>query len=211
MGYTYDMFPVQVSHQGNHIRGGFCSGAATDAPSAYMNQFQYSGVCYYISSGISKAFGAVVVSSQPKVGAEFNVYVEFFWRNKDFNGLVQERSIFSELAMEILQSCNKPSIYLHFLSFFIEMALFDKTIAHGSHVRFSPVFIFPLKLCNLPHWQSLQTVEVVNWLEEDLHNILPVSMARWCKSQGYLQLWHLPCGGVIFWALIQYKDVVLPV
>ena len=83
------------------------------------------------------------------------------WRN--INGLVQECSISSELAMEILQSCTKPLIYFHLISFFIEMALDDKIYSHGrGHVRCAPVFIFPLKLCDLPHWQSLQTVEVVN-------------------------------------------------
>lgn len=57
----------QVSHQGINIPDGFSSGFPRDPPSAHMHQFNLPGVYYYISSGVTKAFGAVVVSSQPKV------------------------------------------------------------------------------------------------------------------------------------------------
>ena len=58
---------MQVSHQGRHIDGGFCSGAATDSPSAFMHQFSHTGVYYYISQAIPKQFGAIVVNSSPRV------------------------------------------------------------------------------------------------------------------------------------------------
>jgi len=38
----------QVSHQGNHIPGGFSSGTPMDCPSAFMHQYQKPGVYYYI-------------------------------------------------------------------------------------------------------------------------------------------------------------------
>lgn len=38
----------QVSHQGKPIDGGFCSGIARDAPSAYVHQFMNPGVFYFI-------------------------------------------------------------------------------------------------------------------------------------------------------------------
>ncbi|ELT90741.1 hypothetical protein CAPTEDRAFT_219540 [Capitella teleta] len=58
---------IQVSHQGNHIADGFCSGAPVDSPCAFMHQFDLLGVFYYISDSLNKAFGAVVVASQPVV------------------------------------------------------------------------------------------------------------------------------------------------
>ena len=64
---------IQVSHQGNHIRGGFVSGAPTDSPSAFLHQFTTPGVYYYISAGLAKSFGAVVVSSQPRVSCQLSV------------------------------------------------------------------------------------------------------------------------------------------
>ena len=63
-----DMLLLQVSHQGRHIDGGFCSGAASDSPSAFMHQFSRTGVYYYISQAIPKEFGAIVVNSNPRVG-----------------------------------------------------------------------------------------------------------------------------------------------
>ncbi|KAK2161587.1 hypothetical protein LSH36_114g03020 [Paralvinella palmiformis] len=39
---------IQVSHQGNHIPGGFSSGTPMDCPSAFMHQYQKPGVYYYI-------------------------------------------------------------------------------------------------------------------------------------------------------------------
>ncbi|XP_033744669.1 uncharacterized protein LOC117330483 isoform X1 [Pecten maximus] len=58
---------IQVSHQGSHIDDGFCSGMFRDPPSAYVHQFTEAGVFYFISSSISKVFGAIVVSTQPVV------------------------------------------------------------------------------------------------------------------------------------------------
>ena len=44
----YEWFVLQVSHQGKPIEGGFSSGAARDNPSAFMFQFQNTGVYYYV-------------------------------------------------------------------------------------------------------------------------------------------------------------------
>ncbi|CAH1782616.1 unnamed protein product [Owenia fusiformis] len=58
---------MQVSHEGNRIDDGFCSGAPLDPPSAFMHQFTKPGVYYYITQALPKLFGAIVVTSQPKV------------------------------------------------------------------------------------------------------------------------------------------------
>nr|XP_034305803.1 uncharacterized protein LOC105321045 isoform X1 [Crassostrea gigas] len=58
---------IQVSHQGNPIPGGFCSGMARDSPSAFVHTFQSPGVFYYKSESLPKIFGAVVVTTQPVV------------------------------------------------------------------------------------------------------------------------------------------------
>ncbi|XP_077978814.1 uncharacterized protein LOC144434231 [Glandiceps talaboti] len=58
---------IQVSHQGRPIKDGFCSGAPLDSPGAFVYQFKETGVYYFISMGQPKAFGAIVVSSQPQV------------------------------------------------------------------------------------------------------------------------------------------------
>ena len=60
--------------------------------------------------------------SRPEVGKLFRIYVFTFstWSWKIipyFDGLVQDCSNSSELAMELLQSCTKPSIYLFFYFF----------------------------------------------------------------------------------------------
>ena len=69
---------IQVSHQGNDIVGGFCSGIPLDCPSAYCHQFVQPGVFYYISHSNPKFFGAVVVSSQPKVDMEYVVHLHVY-------------------------------------------------------------------------------------------------------------------------------------
>ncbi|KAK3103976.1 hypothetical protein FSP39_023382, partial [Pinctada imbricata] len=58
---------IQVSHQGEPIEGGFCSGMPRDAPSAFVHSFSSPGVFYYKSQRLPKLFGAVVVTTQPRV------------------------------------------------------------------------------------------------------------------------------------------------
>ncbi|XP_052779768.1 uncharacterized protein LOC128217013 isoform X4 [Mya arenaria] len=58
---------IQVSHQGDPIEKGFCSGAPRDAPSAFVHQFHSPGVFYFLSHSLPKIFGAIVVSTQPQV------------------------------------------------------------------------------------------------------------------------------------------------
>ena len=49
------------------------SGAPSDCPSAFVHQFKTHGVYYYISAGLAKSFGAVVVSSQPRVNIFYSM------------------------------------------------------------------------------------------------------------------------------------------
>ena len=65
---------LQVSHQGDPIEKGFCSGAPRDAPSAFVHQFQTPGVFYFLSHSLPKIFGAIVVSTQPQVCTHHHIY-----------------------------------------------------------------------------------------------------------------------------------------